>query len=201
MNKPINTKPMFTACKILKNAEDSRKYANLRLSEAENDACRDLNVTGTLCANPEALNAWHGGHVVHMRKLSADAERRYLEALAAFTAVVKPLTDAIKAAEGRATARTISASRILDILEGIEYRLHISKKALEGVTVHVDDHAQKFPNSYKYVPESTHFIAVYKAGTWRVTDIHRGTCTTCESTVDLTDAAKAAIIDRFSRNV
>ena len=114
--------------------------------------------------------------------------------------VAESLTAAIKDAEGRATARTITASDIADVLLEVEKTLGISKKALEGVRVDIDLNAQTFPNSYKYIPESTQFTAVYKSGSWRVTDIRRDRCRGVKSRIRVThtEESKAALIDRFT---
>lgn len=111
-----------------------------------------------------------------------------------------PISDAIKEAEGRATVRTIDADDILHRLAQIEDTLHISKKAMQGVVVSVDLHAQTFPNAYKYQPQSTQFVAEFAAGHWSLLHVFRGRCggPRCEMRVTLTDEAKAALISRFT---
>lgn len=104
------------------------------------------------------------------------------------------LQAAIAAAEGRAHARTISPADMIAACDAITVRLAISKRALEGTTAEVDINAQKFPNAYKYAPQSTIFSAIYKRGAWYLTDVHRGLCTTIEVRLHLNDAAKVAII-------
>jgi hypothetical protein len=98
----------------------------------------------------------------------------------------------------RATARTIIPADMVNALDTVEKRLGISKKALEGCRVYIDVNAQTFPRSYKYTAESTQFGAVYMRGGWRVTGVSRGKCNSPSRRyeVRLTDAAKAAIIDR-----
>ena len=99
----------------------------------------------------------------------------------------------------RAKARTISAERILLTLTDVEETLDIPKKAMNGITVTIDDNAQHFPNAYKGIPESTRFTATYKNG-WRVTDICRAPTRSPSNrvTVDHTDDSRAALIKRFT---
>ena len=106
----------------------------------------------------------------------------------------------IKAAEGRATARTINYSLIKQAVKEVEWHLGIPKNSLEGVEVEVDMHAQTFPNAYRYTPESTHFGMIRKKSGWDLEWIERKT-TRRESSryvVRLTDAAKTAILSRMS---
>lgn len=111
---------------------------------------------------------------------------------------VSALETAIKAAEGKASVRKISPGNIFDAVDEVEERLSIPKKAMDGVTIYCDCNAQDFPNAYKYVPESTHFAAVYKNGSWRVTDIRRDICNRKRICIGLTDTAKEAIIKNYT---
>lgn len=118
----------------------------------------------------------------------------------AFETISEPLTATIKAVEGRATARTLSADGIMSCLISIEDELSITKKAMDGISIQADIFSQKFPSSYKYIPESTHFSAVYHAGIWYITAIWRGICRNSEHIiVTHTDASKAAIIERLTK--
>lgn len=113
---------------------------------------------------------------------------------------VEKLDAAIKAAEGRATARTITGRGIIDALQTVTDKLDITKKALNGVSVSVDIHAQKFPSAYRYTPESTFFDAVFKSGSWRVTRIYReATRNSWYNTyhVNLTPDAEKALLGRY----
>ena len=83
------------------------------------------------------------------------------------------IENAISEAEGRATCRTITFDNIVRATEGIEKKLGVPKKYLEGVRYGVDIHAQNFPNAYKYRAESTHFTLEFSKGKWRVTTISR----------------------------
>jgi hypothetical protein len=106
------------------------------------------------------------------------------------------LTAAIKAAEGRATARTITAKDIISAAEKVTRHLSIPKKTMIGVTADVDINAQDFPSAYKYTPESTQFSMVYCASGWAMDGICRGITRRANRAVDiqLTEAAKEAVL-------
>ncbi len=107
------------------------------------------------------------------------------------------LAKAIKEAEGKATARTITADRIIYILHEIDEG--IAKAKLHGTKVHYDG-AEHFSSSYKYRPESTHWIAENCHGRWYVTHIYRDICPnrTKNTNVSYSEEAKQAIIDNAS---
>ena len=82
----------------------------------------------------------------------------------------------LDAVQKRCTVRTLDAADVVRVLDEYTRRLDIPKKALDGARGHFDPHAQVFPNSYKYAPESTHFRAEYRRGAWYVTEISRDPC-------------------------
>lgn len=104
---------------------------------------------------------------------------------------------AIKAAEGRATARTIKFYDIECAIERIEKKLGIPAAHMRGIRALVDVNAQKFPAAYNFTPESTHFRLERFASGWAVTDIWRGRTEGPKKTYQmiLTDEAKEAIIN------
>jgi len=116
-----------------------------------------------------------------------------------FEKTAEQLTAEIKKAEGRATARTITAENLVETLIEIENRLGITKKSMEGIRVVVDYNAQTFPSAYKYRPESTFFVAVYNKG-WKLTDIRRDWTRSPKQAVQIehTEDSKKAIIDRMT---
>lgn len=116
-----------------------------------------------------------------------------------FEEMSKPLTEAIKQAQGRAQTRTITAGDIYDELMSYELRLHIPKKYMAGIRVTIDHNAQKFPNAYKYTPESTYFTAEHNGKEWIVTDIGRGVCKATKGSAFLPDEAKKAIIESMAK--
>lgn len=138
---------------------------------------------GGSCSNPE------------YRKMEIAAAKQILND------TTGKLSDAIKAAEGRAKERTADAVGILSAIGEIEKRLNITKKSLDGVKITVDINAQDFPRAYKYTPNSTIFEAVFRGGKWRITDIYRSRTHAAGrgTVVQLTEAAKAAIIANFAQ--
>lgn len=114
--------------------------------------------------------------------------------------ISEKLTPVIAEAEGRSSARTLDPKIIFPLLSAVEKKLGITKKAMEGIRIWSDPFAQRFPNAYKYIPESTHFTAEYKRGAWWLTDVVRGTCKSGPRVVIYhTEASKAALIDVNSR--
>lgn len=107
------------------------------------------------------------------------------------------LTVAIKEAEGKATARTITPKMIQHVL--YEVGDGITKAKLHGTTVHYDG-GEHFANAYKYRPESTHWKAENIKGKWYITDIYRDTCPNRVNNTHIkySEEAKAAIIDNAS---
>ena len=83
------------------------------------------------------------------------------------------LSQAIKEAEGKARVRTIGVEDIKYVLNKISKG--IPKEKLHGTKVFYDG-AERFPNAYKYMPESTHWTAENIKGRWYVVDIFRGKC-------------------------
>lgn len=110
------------------------------------------------------------------------------------------LEAAIRSAEGRATARTISADIIIRTAERITRYLDIPKKRMIGIIADVDYNAQDFPRAYKYTPESTRFLMEYTASGWAVYAIDRNTTRRASQAVifTLTEEAKAEILSRIS---
>ena len=108
------------------------------------------------------------------------------------------LDKAIDAAEGRARIRRITSEDVVEGCHMAEVRMGIPRKHMDGVTISVDMNAQKFPNRYNGIPESTHFDAINRKGKWYVTKIYRGRCRYAghEVEIKLTDAARADVIRR-----
>lgn len=110
------------------------------------------------------------------------------------------LDAAIRSAEGRATARTITADIIIRTAERITRYLSIPKKHMIGIVADVDYNAQDFPRAYKYTPESTRFLMEYTASGWAVYAIDRNTTRRASQAVifTFTEEAKAEILSRIS---
>ena len=108
------------------------------------------------------------------------------------------LAKAIKEAEGRATARTITVARIKRVLD--EVGAGIAKAKLNGTKV-IYNGAEHFPSAYKYRPESTHWMAENIKGKWYVIYIGRDTCpnrSTWNTEGKYSEEAKVAIISKRS---
>lgn len=127
-------------------------------------------------------------------KRAEEARAEEEKAGAACRAAAEPILAAIAAAEGRASVRQITPRTIVECVQEIEERLHISKRAMAGTFAVVDYHAQKFPSAYRYVPESTHFTVEFNGKSWYLTAVARDTCRTVKYHVTLSEAAKAALI-------
>lgn len=136
----------------------------------------------------------YGGASPALPEAEAAAQTAWTDFLTASAA----LSEAIDDAQKRCTSRKLDAQRLCRALREAEKKLDLPKRLLEGVTVEIDVNAQDFPKAYKYTPESTIFQATFKSGSWKVTDIFRGkTKELYKGThVELTDDAKAAIIER-----
>lgn len=106
------------------------------------------------------------------------------------------IADAIANAQGKATARTIDIGDVYRATQCLD-KLDIPKKYKEGLAYDVDMNAQNFPNAYRFVPESTHFVLTYKKGSWRISDIRRAMCRHAGHTyecITMPDETKDAII-------
>lgn len=137
------------------------------------------------------LAAYHAMRAVASNKEAFEQKRvEFLEA-------ARPLTAELDEVQKRSRTRTISAETICMILNDYTNDLSIPKKDMEGIEIDVNPLAQPFPNAYKGIPQTTWFYAVYKRGSWRVTNIYRYDCKTWKLHAKLTDAAKAALANRF----
>lgn len=170
---------------------------------------RPINVNSACKAHREkyaALERWRStssnSYLSELTKARIEKEKN--DALAAYDAAIgseTKLAQILEDVQRRSKVRTIDVAAIIDSLVEIEDELDISKKAMEGITVHVDRNAQDFPSAYKYVPESTHFEAVYKNGSWRVTKVSRDVTLRARQriTITHTEESKAALLARFTR--
>lgn len=127
-------------------------------------------------------------------KTATDEERK---------ATAEKLEVGLSEVQGNCDVRLLSLDNLLECIELAEEVIHgdgrhqIAKKDLEGTKVIIDPHARKFPNAYKYIPESTQAVVVYTRGTWRIIKVKRDTCKSVghKCTILLSDSAKAAIIE------
>ena len=107
------------------------------------------------------------------------------------------LKEAIKEAEGKATARVITVPEILRSIDDLQIKLDtlMKRKDQVGTTAWIDINAQSFPSAYKYTPESTCFSAKKTSSGWFMIGIKRATCTNKEIILGLSDEQKSAIAD------
>ena len=111
------------------------------------------------------------------------------------------LNEAIKKAEGKATARLLKVEDVKRLLEAVEKQLNLPKALMKGVKVHGCPTGQDFPNAYKFAPQATCFDAEYCASGWCVVDVKRDTCPRWKdkAVITLTEEAKYAILQNMSR--
>ena len=109
--------------------------------------------------------------------------------------------------QGRATVRCINYNIVSDtvrrVLAHYTCKLGLSKKVLDGCSFAVDLFASKLPNRYKYSTGamSTVFSFKYHNGNVYITGVTRqqmGQSANRRVRADLTDTAKAAIIENAS---
>ena len=87
------------------------------------------------------------------------------------------INEAIKAAEGKAKARTITAADVMNAVnafgEIIPYR---AKAHFVGSYVIVNANAQEYPNAYKYQPDGTFFRVELKKSGFYLSSVWRDSC-------------------------
>jgi len=107
------------------------------------------------------------------------------------------LQAAIDEAQRGCSVRLLTVRALLENLSWIEEKYDLTKKAWDGVAIMgVDVHAHTFPSAYHGIPMSTQFDVIHRRGSWRVTGIYRDVCNGDVGHVLLTEAAKAAILDK-----
>ena len=84
---------------------------------------------------------------------------------------------AISEAEGRATARTLSAQNANDALESVVYDVlrQMPKKVLAGCRAIVHASTERLPRAYKYRAESTQAHFVHDGKGWFLDSVERDT--------------------------
>lgn len=85
------------------------------------------------------------------------------------------LMAALEEANGRATARTLSADECAEYIAAFEERTGISKKAMAGTIVTVHGSMEQLPRAYKYHADSTKASFQYDGRTWRFLSAERST--------------------------
>lgn len=97
--------------------------------------------------------------------------------------VIKPanvarLQAALSAAEGRSSARLISAEYLIRLTAELDKQLrrYSTLKAMQGIVVKLAPHAERFPNAYKWRPEGTACRIKYSSGNWKLINCCREYC-------------------------
>ena len=111
------------------------------------------------------------------------------------------LSEELETVQRRCSARTVTATDIIDVLESIAKRLNVPKCKLDGTSVSVDLNAQGFPGAYKGIPESTQFSATNHSGKWHVSRVYRAQVKSPSNAIQLTlsDTTKSAILENAQR--
>lgn len=124
------------------------------------------------------------------------AKKAVQEAKEAFQAICeKTIIPALKEAEGRATARTVTCENIIEDVQTIVKELRIAQSRLEGSSVILNHNAQTFPKAYKYTPEATLLdISFGKGKAVYIERIFRDRCANKKYLISLSESAKDAII-------
>ena len=127
------------------------------------------------------------------------AQENLEQAKKAYQDAAAPVRAVLDEVQKRSTARNITSEDILSAIDSIEKTFGLPKTKLDGVQAEIDVHAQRYPNAYKYTPESTQFTLENRRGVWYLTDVCRDTTGRRTHAIIITkfpDATKQAIIDR-----
>lgn len=112
------------------------------------------------------------------------------------------LEAALAEANGRATARTLTAEQCVEYLETYMNYVGISKKALTDTVVTIHGSMEKLPSAYKYPADSTKATFVFDGRTWhlyraeRSRLVQRSGC--LHVVAELSNTAKDAIAASFA---
>lgn len=87
----------------------------------------------------------------------------------------KPISDAIHAAEGKASARTMFAHLLARQVRELEEGLNIPKKAMDGMRVRIISEFgfRRAPRSWKYPAMATAAFLTNRRGAWQIYEIRR----------------------------
>ena len=100
----------------------------------------------------------------------------------------------------RCSVRMVSFDDIVKTSKEIREFYKLNNKELNGCRFVIDLHAQTFPGTYKYTPESTKFILEFKNSYWKLVDVFRGITNRDGGVVEthLTEEAEKALIEYFT---
>ena len=111
------------------------------------------------------------------------------------------LQAALNEAQGKSRERTITVNDIICSTRDVEEELKIPKKYMVGIRVVSDQCCQNFPNAYKHTPYSTQYGMERTASGWFLTWVERRPTKKAgnQYNLELTEAAKMALVDRFTK--
>lgn len=113
----------------------------------------------------------------------------------------KKLAEGLAEANGRATARTLSADACAEYLERYMQHLDITKRALTGTVATVHATMERLPHAYKYRADSTKATFEFDGKVWRFVFacrdrlVQRGNA--CHVEARLSASAVAALADKY----
>lgn len=115
---------------------------------------------------------------------------------------LEALAEAISNAEGRATARTMSAEYVDSKLFYVvnRYLNGMPKKSITGTRATIHASTEKLPSSYKYRAESTQAEFMHDGKGWVLVSVWRGTLKQSSAAkegveLELSDTAKEWLLD------
>ena len=108
---------------------------------------------------------------------------------------------ALDAIQWRCKERTITVDDIIYSVKDVEDNLKIAKKAMIGIKVVSDQCCQNFPNAYKHTPYSTQYGMERTSSGWFLIWVERRPTIRAgnQYNLELTEAAKSALVDRFTK--
>ena len=111
------------------------------------------------------------------------------------------LQAALNETQGKSRERTITVDDIIYSVKDVDETLGIPKKYLTGIKVASDQCCQNFANSYRYTPYSTQYGMERTASGWFLTWVERKPTKRAGNyyNLELTEAAKMALVDRFTK--
>ena len=110
------------------------------------------------------------------------------------------ITEAFNAVNAKVrNADYTSVKAIVNVIEKSLTEKGLPKNLWSGLAFWCDINAQKFPNAYKWAPESTQFKVERFSSGWFVTKVIRTTCDTkmVRPAVALTDKQIGSIVNNF----
>lgn len=125
-----------------------------------------------------------------------DCEAKWKEACREFDEIIEQF-------QKRARVRYLTLEVFLSAMEKLQERMDLvsTKKDAVGTYAFIDPFAQKFPNAYKGIPESTHFDVKLLQDGWALTQVYRSSCETHSAAIDIhfTEATEMNLAKRLCK--